>query len=217
MWNPSTGNPFQFLTAHNAAVQNVIVNEAASQLISIGVDKVVKVWDARNFRCMQSIENSEAIKDENIACVLYDPEAAQLVLGSRQLTRWPLYTKKESTYTHRAAITACKYNDVFHSVVSADSSGTVCVWNVLNGLLSNEFHNTHGDYKITCVSFCIASGRRRLLTASTDGTVKLWNFSSGEHLATYVKGNSVELSGLLTCTSGRGDRPNVFTVAVGLL
>ena len=35
--------PMATLHGHNAAVQSVLMNEAAHQLISVGVDKVVKV------------------------------------------------------------------------------------------------------------------------------------------------------------------------------
>merc|ERR1719265_442777 len=44
VWNPYTLRVMNWLQAHNAAVHTVLMNEDAHQLLSVGVDNVVKVW-----------------------------------------------------------------------------------------------------------------------------------------------------------------------------
>jgi len=56
LWNPYTkSSAITYLYGHNSAVQDVVLNEDKFQLISLGTDKVIKVWDVRNYRCMQTI------------------------------------------------------------------------------------------------------------------------------------------------------------------
>lgn len=35
--------------------QDVVVNEADNQIVSIGADSVIKVWDMRSTRCLQTV------------------------------------------------------------------------------------------------------------------------------------------------------------------
>jgi WD40 repeat protein len=53
LWNPYTkSSAITYLYGHNSAVQDVVLNDDKFQLISLGTDKVVKVWDVRNYRCV---------------------------------------------------------------------------------------------------------------------------------------------------------------------
>lgn len=211
VWDGFTMKPMTQLQGHTAAVNTVLMNEPGHQLVSVSVDHIVKVWDTRNFRCIQTMHiGAPAIGrvEEATVSVTFDPDGPALVLGTRQLSVWPLTTKQESKMTHRARIYACLYNDVFHQLVSADGNSTVCVWSVRTGQLDCEFQ-CHGDQKVTCM--CFDETKRRLLTGSADGTLKLWNFSSGQHLRTFVKESPTEILGLFCVVEG----PNVFLCACG--
>lgn len=121
----------------------------------------------------------------------------------------------ETNRTHAAAIIGALYNEVFCQIVSGDCQGTVRVWDVRSGHMEFEFRRAHGDHKMTCMSFDVS--KRRLYTGAEDGEVRLWNFSSGQHLKTYVmKQPSSEITGLLwaqtALTSPEG--PNTFVVAL---
>ena len=45
LWNPFTGRSIGTLQGHTASVQDVIVNEQDSQLVSVSIDKVIKIWE----------------------------------------------------------------------------------------------------------------------------------------------------------------------------
>ena len=47
------------LVGHSKSVSNVLINEARHQIISLSLDKVVKIWDTRTFRCLQTIHDSD--------------------------------------------------------------------------------------------------------------------------------------------------------------
>ena len=51
------------------------------QLISLGTDKAVKVWDLRNQKCLQTITPKDWIsaEDAHPTCLAYDSERQRLV------------------------------------------------------------------------------------------------------------------------------------------
>lgn len=78
VWDPYRCREINTLSGHNASgpdikpvflsllsdssigfstVQKVLVNEEKHQIVSLSVDKIIKVWDVRNFKCIQTITN----------------------------------------------------------------------------------------------------------------------------------------------------------------
>jgi hypothetical protein len=53
--------------------QDVVVNDKENQIISVASDNVIKVWEMRNYKCMQTIyaKSSEKSIDTPIICRLF--------------------------------------------------------------------------------------------------------------------------------------------------
>ena len=62
-------------------------------------------------------------------------------------------------------------------VVSADHGSVVNVWYVDTGEKVIMFTGAHDGHEITAM--CFDPTRRRLITGSRVGTVKIWNFNNG--------------------------------------
>mmetsp|Transcript_23156 Transcript_23156/g.51119 ORF Transcript_23156/g.51119 Transcript_23156/m.51119 type:complete len:1075 (+) Transcript_23156:90-3314(+) len=210
IWNPYTQKAMNFLQGHNASILDIKVNEGQSQLISLSVDKVVKVWDIRkNYRCVQTFTDKTEYKPEDrLTCMEFDEDGPALVLCSSTLNVLPVNVKVETSRTHLATIVAALYNDVFHQIVSADYVGTICVWDTRSGKLEFEFRGAHKDHKLTCMTF--DESKRRLFTGGEDGVVRLWNFSSGQELRTYTLKQLSEITSILWAKEG----PNTFVVGL---
>ncbi|CEM26365.1 unnamed protein product [Vitrella brassicaformis CCMP3155] len=215
IWNPYTVKPLNFLHGHSAPIKHLLLNEPCFQLISASSDKVVKVWDIRNFRCMQTLTMKDsddthpmvdggldATGDEGFTSIAlhcgYEREGqdtaggaagsagseTRLLLTDRKVHCWPLSVPTEHFKSHRRPVVKALYNANFQQAVSGDISGTVRVWDLKTGALLLQFHQAHGKDKLT--SMCFDSTERRLLTASDNGTVILWNFSSGQAIRTFA-------------------------------
>ncbi|CAJ1394642.1 unnamed protein product [Effrenium voratum] len=209
IWNPYTQKAMNYLQGHNAPVFDVLVNESQHQLISMSVDKVVKVWDILNYQCIQTFTDKTEYKPEDrLTCMAFDEEGPALVLGSSLLNVLPVSVKVETSRTHLAPIVGALYNDVFHQVISGDNMGTISVWDVQTGKLEFEFRRAHQDHKMSCMAF--DEPKRCLYTGGEDGLIKLWNFSSGQQLRSYTMRQPSEIRSLLWAREG----PNNFVVGL---
>ncbi|CAE8693043.1 unnamed protein product [Polarella glacialis] len=205
IWNPYTQKAMNSLQGHNAPVMDVLVNEAQHQLISMSVDKVVKVWDILNYQCIQTFTDKTEYKPEDrLTCMAFDEEGPALVMCSSMINVLPVSVKVETSRTHLAPIVCALYNDVFLQIISGDNLGTVSVWDVRSGRVEFEFRRAHQDHKMTCLAF--DESKRRLYTGAEDGTVKLWNFSSGQQLRSFTMKHPSEMICLLWAREG----PNTF-------
>eukprot|EP00948_MAST-09A_sp_MAST-9A-sp1_P003840 g3840.t1 len=179
---------------------DLTINEPNNQLISLSSDNVVKVWDLRNMKCVQTITESDR---ELIKSITYDGVNECLIGAGHRLRLRPLTREavkgNEMIETPEQPVCGALYNSNFHQIISVDPRSNVCLWNVENGELISKFsalkqsakkkeNNEKGEFvpHITCM--CFDEVGRRLITGMSDGLqVKMWNFSNGGHLKTLLK------------------------------
>ena len=182
MWDPFTLGVLSYLYGHNTSVQDLALNEDRCHLISLGTDKVVKIWNTVTYAAIQTIFDKVYYRPEDrLTSLLFDKWTNNIVLGSRKINLWFFKTQEEIKTSHEYPVAFALNNGAFESVVSADDGGFIAVWDLEDGKLMSKFGNTHGIMtKIT--AGCFDSTQRRLTTAGSDGTCKMWNFSNGQCL-----------------------------------
>jgi WD40 repeat protein len=184
LWNPYTAKTVMTLTGHPCSVKAVAFNERFSQVISLGADKVIKVWDARQGRCLQTVPaDSKLLDGVGADAMVYDETNGHLLAANKRLCLMQMHRLKRSFLEtgHKHAVVAALYNRNFQQCISVDEGNLACVWDMRAGALHFRF-NLRLDSKLTAC--CFDSAGRRLITGSHDGTVKVWNFSSGACLKT---------------------------------
>jgi hypothetical protein len=151
-------------------------------LISLGTDKVVRIWDIRTYICIQTIFDKVCYRPEDrLTSLWFDKYTNNILLGSRKINLWFFKTQEEIKTSHEFPV-AFAYNNVeFESVVSADDGGFIAVWDLEDGKLMSKFGGAHGG-KNKITAGCFDSTQRRLISAGADGTCKMWNFSNGQCL-----------------------------------
>lgn len=182
LWNPYTGTSIGVLTGHTASVQKVIVNDDDNQLISLSTDKVIKIWDLRSNKCMQTIIDKEDYWPENrITSIMYNRDRRCIVTGAVKLKEKHRIKKSEVQASN--PIIFALFNSGFGQVVTGDKMCFVNVYNVDNGEKVFAFDEVHGNITMSAWSF--DNTGRRLLTGGQDGTLKMWNFNNGQCLKTF--------------------------------
>ena len=89
LWVPYTLGPLSYLYGHNTSVQDLAINEDRHHLISLGTDKVVKIWDIRTYVCIQTIIDKIGYRPEDrLTYILFDKNTNNILLGSRKINLW---------------------------------------------------------------------------------------------------------------------------------
>jgi len=58
-------------------------------LISLGTDKTVKIWDIRNYSCIETIiDNIHYMPENRLTNLLFDLNTGNILLTSRKVNCW---------------------------------------------------------------------------------------------------------------------------------
>jgi len=215
IFDPHRCAKLQLLVGHSTSVTNVLMKAARHQIISLSADKVIKIWDTRTFRCLQTLHDSVGYQPDNrISALLFDDDNKRLITCSSKLQSWPIRmeTRKRRIKSHDCAVSAAYFNKHFQQCVSADFSGNVLVWDIETSSrvftysvgggqrTQSALHHHHrgdaadaaADRKSDALSHCetvtsltFDSSQRRVITGTDSGTLKMWNFSSGQCLCSF--------------------------------
>lgn len=184
LWN-RYGKKVGQLGPHSASVAAVCVNDAASQLISMGTDDLCKVWDLSNYHCTQTIdasfvpgtvsvhgdrkanlhtESPGTTPSGNKKTFLFDQESQAILLGTYPLSVWQTKSvaAKQKVASHSAPVILALYNPQTHQVVSADEAGRISAWDFDCGTQTYSLERPHGGHKVHMSTFAVPCYSARL-------------------------------------------------------
>lgn len=196
LWNPYVlSKPTASLTGHTASITHIVVNNEEGIIFSLSEDKMIKSWNARNLLCIQTMVDKVAHRPENnLSAIYYDSNNRVILTASSKIEVWPLFSANRSftSKSHESPVVNILYNTNFHQVVSGSQNGTVTLWDPQTGEKIFSFHRPHGGLELTAM--CFDKSGRRLITASRDNMLKMWNFNNGQILRSMYKTSSNETS-----------------------
>ncbi|KAJ2996375.1 acetylornithine aminotransferase [Globomyces sp. JEL0801] len=199
LWNPHRlHHPMATLKGHNSPITDIAINEIHGQIISLSIDKNIKIWDIRKLQCLQTITNTIKQKPDNfLSTVTFNKVGGRIISTSNMLNTYQLndrFAFKANPQSHSYPVRCVVYNGTFEQIVSACDGGVVNVWDPFNGQKTFRFADVHGNSEITTMSF--DAKQRRLITGGRDGTIRIWNYNNGELLQELVKNDKTEVTGL---------------------
>ncbi|KAL7885002.1 hypothetical protein AOLI_G00077720 [Acnodon oligacanthus] len=204
VWNPYvTYRATSQLKGCSAAITHLIVNGKQNKVISVSKDKNVCVWDLQHCMCMQNIHpRNIRLGRFPISCTYYNHNTNTVVLATYNIgvlqgvLRGKDKTMAETVTSHEQPLCAALYNANFRQVVSGCRAGEVNVWDILSGEIVMQFQvNPKQPVEVTAMAF--DGLKRRLITASTDGMLRLWNFNNGALLSQIPLMDNSEVTGML--------------------
>nr|XP_060632847.1 WD repeat-containing protein 64 [Anolis sagrei ordinatus] len=187
LWHPNINTkPVGKLMGHLFSITEIVTNEKDQHIISLSTAKIFRVWDIQTLSLMQVFHDSQSgPREAQIFAMLFDNNHGTLITGSAVIDVYPLtrmiQDTKQVPQTHERNINVLLYNKAFHQVLTICSESVVRVWELETGQLIYQIEDAHGsNVEVTCAA--IDNNGFHLATGACDGTVKTWDFGSGQEL-----------------------------------
>uniref|UniRef100_A0A8C5PKC0 WD repeat domain 49 n=1 Tax=Leptobrachium leishanense TaxID=445787 RepID=A0A8C5PKC0_9ANUR len=199
LWNPFVvSKPTGVLQGNMASVIAVKFFANRRQLCSFSKDKILRIWDVHHQVCIQRVAGIfPKTLDYQFTLYYHEPHGRLFLTFNNQITI--LEMKKETgkkVVSHDKPVTCVLYNSTFKQLISSDTGSTITFWMMDTGQKIKQFSGCHGNVEISTMA--LNASETRLLTGSTDGTVKIWDFNGHcHHKLNAGRGQAVEISQIL--------------------
>ena len=199
LWNPYViSKPVGILQGHMQSVVAVNFVQNKNQLISLSKEKVLRIWDTHLQVCLQRISGIFPKVVDATITMFFDQERIKLFSSfNNQMTVLSMKAEvRDKIISHEHPVTDAIYCKNFNQVVSVCAGSVITMWMLDTGQKVKQFTNAHGTSEITCL--CQDPTGTRLLTGSTDGTIKIWDFNGQCHnILMAGNGNPCEVSQIM--------------------
>ncbi|XP_032071930.1 WD repeat-containing protein 64 [Thamnophis elegans] len=199
LWHPNINTkPVGKLMGHLFSIVEIVTNEKDQHIITLSTAKIFRVWDIQTLSLMQVFHDVQGARRESqIFAMVFDNTHGTLIAGSTVIDIYPLtrmiQDTKQVPQSHERSISVLVYNKVFHQVLSICSESIVKVWELETGQLIYQIEDAHGPgVELTCAA--VDKNGFHLATGACDGTVKLWDFGSGQILKMLPLGREITVN-----------------------
>ncbi|XP_020909797.1 probable E3 ubiquitin ligase complex SCF subunit sconB [Exaiptasia diaphana] len=182
VWSLRTGICSRILLGHEAPVWAIERKEDI--LVSGSGDKTAKLWNIRQCKQIRTLFGHTC----SVFCVDLDDKATRAFTGSadRTVRIWDVVSGAcvgivHAGHSHASAVTAVSF-DQGHIAVATGS--VISLWNLTTGACLQELkgHKARGNCiqtlrGINQVVNCIQADDTRIISASFDGKIRIWDFN----------------------------------------
>lgn len=199
LWNPYVvSKPIGILRGHMQVIVAVQFIHNKYQLVSLSKDKVLRIWDVNLQICIQRLTGILPKGPDVTVLMHYDQEASAL-FSTFNYHLQVLKMKREVKHrvvSHESTVTEAIYNEKYGHVISVDESSCITIWFLNTGQKVKHISEAHGEAELTTV--CLDHSQTRILTAGTDGVIKIWDINGNcHHVLVVEKGNPCEITQIL--------------------
>nr|CAB3267720.1 WD repeat-containing protein 64-like [Phallusia mammillata] len=190
VWHPNIlSRPTGKMVGHLFTIVDIVMNEKDQHVISLSTARVFRVWDIHTLACLQVFtDNDERSGDRRISSMLFDARHDRLITGSNTMDLWPMTRTVQDTmsvpHTHDHPLTTVVINSTLSQVVTICTESIIKVWEVETGRQMYQILEAHGP-NVEVLSVAIDGMGTRMISGAYDGSLKVWEFSSGQEMKSY--------------------------------
>ncbi|XP_022434877.1 WD repeat-containing protein 64 isoform X1 [Delphinapterus leucas] len=193
LWHPNISTkPVGKLVGHMFSITEIVTNETDQHVISLSSAKVFRVWDIQTLSLLQVFHDSQGGPgDMQIYSMVFDSNHGMLVTGSSVMDMYPLtrmiQDAKQVPHTHEREINVMLYDKYSRQVLTICSESVIKVWELETGLQMYQILDPHG-FNVELTSAAIDESGLLFATGAYNGTVKIWDFGSGQEMKVLPEG-----------------------------
>jgi len=205
IWDVSLCNQLFVLLGHRARISSGAFSTSGSRIITASDDNTARVWDASNGNQVSVLQGHHAA----LTSAKFDRSGAKVITASQDKTArlWEASTGRQIAIFdgHVNSVTQAEFNSAGTRVVTGSTDGTVRIWDASpalpriiltkplvdriapSGDISWDYEasksvaeGTGPDGAISSAAF--SPDQSKIVTASKDRTVRLWDARSGSEL-----------------------------------
>ena len=136
-----------FLKGHIAKVVNVVVNEKDNQIITASIDKKIKIWDARTWKCLQTLTDASFhVPTNELSSMTFDYYQGCLVTAGSKIRKWKSQHRGSNANGEQGAgVASLCYSKIFKQILAIHEDESVILWDLKTGTNSFEFKMDDND------------------------------------------------------------------------
>eukprot|EP01083_Nonionella_stella_P103448 295393_1 len=194
VWDPYCALNICKLQGHFHPIVGICSSEDSPELVTADASGIVKIWDIRNFGCVQTISTADENDDriDRLTGIARVSRHNRIALASRRLH---YYCSDGGTLTERQfadSIPTARvaFNSREPAFLSA-SGRTVKVWRASTGDLMRVFRDIT-EKEIT--SFCLDGNQKKMFLGDASGNIGVYSVLNGSLMAVCYPSHSGEVS-----------------------
>ncbi|MGE5480056.1 MAG: WD40 repeat domain-containing protein [Chloroflexota bacterium] len=191
IWDVESGKLVKTLAGHTDQVIGVYFSQdkESSLVASTSFDKTVKLWDVKLGTEIKTLRGHT--EPTNNVAYSYDGKYLASCSDDKTIKIWSTdLTSKDPIITltgHPAPVLTVLFSFDSQLLASSDQAGNIYIWSTEDWTLQRKI-KAHNEL-VQDISF--AEDNRRLVSASLDKTVKLWDVPTGRELMSFDTGVEV--------------------------
>ena len=189
IWNAGTGELINTLNGHTYDVYSVCISSDHKRIVSGSRDNSIKIWNATNGELINTLNGHTSW----VYSVCFSPDNKRIVSGSsdNSIKIWDADTCEliNTLNGHTYSVRTLCFSSVNKKIVSGSDDNSIKIWNADTGELINTLNgHTNSVYSVRFSSDLVAEAQvlnnKRIISGSSDDTIKIWNSVSGELIKT---------------------------------